>query len=271
MKGNVGRFWKLRVYPGWLPTMKEGPQFTTTRYWTVKTLNEAGSEFFSSAFSKEFSAINIIISALWNAKERTQTHLPGLLIFREYKKSVLFLAAKCVVNFYNSNRKLWQVFVCVSYHLEGMFIHKAIQKVSDSLGLGWVWETAFFFFFFLALGTSAQMILLVQELALGKPLLWSQSMAMRARREAVIRKMWGISVEILGPVIITLLLLQVSLRSLYQYFLDGIYAFPMPWSDSQWENEMAYQNHFSFFKPHVHQPPISPKVLRVSPEDAFSN
>ena len=151
MKGNVGRFWKLRVYPGWLPTMKEGPQFTTTRYWTVKTLNEAGSEFFSSAFSKEFSAINIIISALWNAKERTQTHLPGLLIFREYKKSVLFLAAKCVVNFYNSNRKLWQVFVCVSYHLEGMFIHKAIQKVSDSLGLGWVWETAFFFFFFLHL------------------------------------------------------------------------------------------------------------------------
>lgn len=147
MKGNVGRFWKLIVYPGWLPTMKKGPQFTTTRYWTVKTLNEAGSEFFSSAFSKEFSAINIIISALWNAKERTQTHLSGLLIFREYKKSVLFLAAKCVVNFYNSNRKLWQVFVCVSYHLEGMFIHKAIQKVSDSLGLGWVWETAFFFFF----------------------------------------------------------------------------------------------------------------------------
>lgn len=69
------------------------------------------------------------------------------------KKSVLFLAAKCVVNFYNSNRKLWQVavivvkFVCVSYHLEGTFIHKAIQRVSDSLGLGWVWETAFFFFF----------------------------------------------------------------------------------------------------------------------------
>lgn len=74
----------------------------------------------------------------------------------------MFLAAKCVVNFYNSNRKLWQVaviveFECVSYHL-GMFIHKAIQTVSDSLGLGWVWETASFFFS-LALGTSAQMIL----------------------------------------------------------------------------------------------------------------
>ena len=88
------------------------------------------------------------------------------------KKSVLLLAAKCVVNFYNSNRKLWQVavivveFVCVSYHLEGTFIHKAIQRVSDSLGLGWVWETAFFFFF--AFGTSAQMILLVQELHLEK-------------------------------------------------------------------------------------------------------
>ena len=55
------------------------------------------------------------------------------------KKYVLFLAAKCVVNFYNSNRKLWQVaviveFECVSYYLEGMFIHKAIQTVSDSLG-----------------------------------------------------------------------------------------------------------------------------------------
>ena len=191
------------------------------------------------------------------------------------KKSVLFLAAKCVVNFYNSNRKLWQVavivvkFVCVSYHLEGTFIHKAIQRVSDSLGLGWVWETAFFFFF--CIWNQCPDDFTGPGIALGKALLWSQSMAMRARREVVIRKMWGISVEILGPVIITLLLLQVSLGSLYQYFLDGIYAFPMPWSDSQWENEMAYQNHFSFFKPHVHQPPTSPKVLRVSPEDAFSN
>ena len=162
--------------------------------------------------------------------------------------------------------------ICVCIISPGGHVHtqsntESFWFIRSMVGL----RNCFFFFFFLALGTSAQMILLVQELALGKPLLWSQSMAMRARREAVIRKMWGISVEILGPVIITLLLLQVSLRSLYQYFLDGIYAFPMPWSDSQWENEMAYRNHFSFFKPHVHQPPTSPKVLRVSPEDAFSN
>ena len=127
------------------------------------------------------------------------------------------------------------------------------------------------FFFFFCIWNQCPDDFTGPGIALGKALLWSQSMAMRARREVVIRKMWGISVEILGPVIITLLLLQVSLGSLYQYFLDGIYAFPMPWSDSQWENEMAYQNHFSFFKPHVHQPPTSPKVLRVSPEDAFSN
>ena len=129
------------------------------------------------------------------------------------------------------------------------------------------------FFFFLALVTQCPDYSTGLGTALGKPLLWSQSMAMHTRREAVIRKMCGISVETLGPVIITLLLLQVSLGSLYQYFLDGIYAFlgnPMPWSDSQWENEMAYQNHFSCFKPHIHQPPTSSKVLRVSPEDAFS-
>lgn len=33
---------------------------------------------------------------------------------------------------------------------------------------------------------------------------------------------------------------------------------------------MAYQNHSGFSKPHVCQSPISPKVLTVSPEDAFS-
>lgn len=156
MKRNVGRFWKLRVHPGWPPTMKEGPQFTNTRYW-IQSKPWMRLEVNSSPVP---SVRNSALSTSWFQPCEMLKRDPDISTWASDLQRVQVRNLCCfqLLNvwsiFYNSNRKLWQVaviavkFVCVSYHLEGIFIHKAIQRVFDSLGLGWVWETAFFSFFF---------------------------------------------------------------------------------------------------------------------------